>query len=118
MEPLKTLVPHDLHALGAPHRPSHSKIRDSLPFLKTTHAYKHIQVYIKHANAACMHKYTMIDLTEKIIVLKPGRILEYDTPAKLLEREDSAFSKLITEYSVRSQSFNNLADSQTTSTIR
>lgn len=65
-----------------------------------------------------MHKYTMIDLTEKIIVLKPGRILEYDTPAKLLEREDSAFSKLITEYSVRSQSFNNLADSQTMSTIR
>lgn len=35
-----------------------------------------------------------------------GRIAEYDTPAKLLERESSFFSKLIKEYSMRSQSFN------------
>eukprot|EP00268_Persea_americana_P045554 TRINITY_DN46491_c0_g2_i1.p1 TRINITY_DN46491_c0_g2~~TRINITY_DN46491_c0_g2_i1.p1 ORF type:complete len:1529 (-),score=224.10 TRINITY_DN46491_c0_g2_i1:305-4891(-) len=61
--------------------------------------------------------HTVID-SDLVLVLSEGRILEYDTPAKLLEREDSAFSKLITEYSVRSQSFNNLADSQTTSTIR
>lgn len=39
-----------------------------------------------------------------------GRIAEYDTPARLLEREDSFFSKLIKEYSMRSQSFNSLAN--------
>lgn len=43
--------------------------------------------------------------------------MEYDTPAKLLEREDSAFSKLIREYSVRSQSFNNLANPLSAGTI-
>jgi hypothetical protein len=32
-----------------------------------------------------------------------GRVLEYDTPTKLLEREGSAFSKLIKEYSMRSK---------------
>lgn len=38
----------------------------------------------------------------------PGRIAEYDTPGKLLERENSFFAKLIKEYSMRSQSFNSL----------
>ncbi|KAA8520374.1 hypothetical protein F0562_014630 [Nyssa sinensis] len=41
-----------------------------------------------------------------------GRIAEYDTPAKLLESEDSFFSKLIKEYSMRSKSFNCLAKVQ------
>ena len=41
-----------------------------------------------------------------------GRIAEYDTPAKLLEREDSFFSRLIKEYSKRSQSFSNLSKFQ------
>lgn len=40
-------------------------------------------------------------------ILKTGRIAEYDSPAKLLEREDSFFSRLIKEYSKRSQSFSN-----------
>lgn len=35
-----------------------------------------------------------------------GKVQEYDAPVKLLEREDSAFSLLIKEYSLRSQSFN------------
>ena len=35
-----------------------------------------------------------------------GRIAEYDSPKRLLEREDSFFSKLIKEYSMRSQNFN------------
>nr|QEY08339.1 ATP-binding cassette sub-family C member 15 [Crocus sativus] len=47
--------------------------------------------------------HTVID-SDLILVLSDGRILEYDTPAKLLERENSSFSKLIKEYSLRSQS--------------
>lgn len=38
--------------------------------------------------------------------LLTGRVAEFDTPAKLLEREDSFFSKLIKEYSMRSKTFN------------
>ncbi|KAL4600290.1 hypothetical protein ACB092_11G188100 [Castanea dentata] len=45
-----------------------------------------------------------------VLVLSEGRIAEYDTPGKLLERPDSFFSKLIKEYSSRSQSLNNLAN--------
>ncbi|KAJ3680648.1 hypothetical protein LUZ60_016926 [Juncus effusus] len=48
--------------------------------------------------------HTVID-SDLILVLDEGKILEYDVPSKLLEREDSAFSKLIKEYSLRSQSF-------------
>ncbi|GER54532.1 ABC transporter family protein [Striga asiatica] len=51
--------------------------------------------------------HTVID-SDLVLVLSDGRIAEYDTPAKLLEREDSFFSKLIKEYSMRSQSFNSL----------
>ncbi|KAJ1702897.1 hypothetical protein LUZ63_002676 [Rhynchospora breviuscula] len=46
--------------------------------------------------------HTVID-SDLILVLSQGRVLEYDTPSKLLEREDSAFSKLIKEYSLRSK---------------
>ncbi|KAJ0970835.1 hypothetical protein J5N97_018794 [Dioscorea zingiberensis] len=53
--------------------------------------------------------HTVID-SDLILVLSEGRVLEYDTPARLLEREDSAFSKLIKEYSVRSQGFSNLTN--------
>lgn len=52
--------------------------------------------------------HTVID-SDFVLVLSDGRIAEYDTPARLLEREDSFFSKLIREYSKRSQSFNSLA---------
>ena len=41
--------------------------------------------------------------------MKTGRIAEYDSPSKLLEREDSFFLSLVREYSARSQSFNSLA---------
>ncbi|XP_020261320.1 putative ABC transporter C family member 15 isoform X1 [Asparagus officinalis] len=46
--------------------------------------------------------HTVID-SDLILVLSDGRIIEYDTPAKLLEKEESAFSKLIKEYSLRTQ---------------
>ncbi|KAA8520388.1 hypothetical protein F0562_014644 [Nyssa sinensis] len=55
--------------------------------------------------------HTVID-SDLVLVLSDGRIAEYDTPAKLLEREDSFFSKLIKEYSMRSKSFNCLAKVQ------
>ncbi|XP_010269959.1 PREDICTED: putative ABC transporter C family member 15 isoform X2 [Nelumbo nucifera] len=57
--------------------------------------------------------HTVID-SDLVLVLSEGRVVEYDTPAKLLEREDSFFSKLIKEYSLRSQSFNSLANVQNT----
>ncbi|URD84906.1 ABC transporter transmembrane region [Musa troglodytarum] len=50
--------------------------------------------------------HTVVD-SDLILVLSDGKILEYDKPSTLLEREDSSFSKLIKEYSMRSQSFNN-----------
>ncbi|KAF8412824.1 hypothetical protein HHK36_000795 [Tetracentron sinense] len=53
--------------------------------------------------------HTVID-SDLVLVLSEGRVAEYDTPAKLLEREDSFFSKLIKEYSMRSQSFNSLVN--------
>lgn len=53
--------------------------------------------------------HTVID-SDLILVLSEGKVLEYDSPAKLLEREDSAFSKLIKEYSLRSQSFSCLTN--------
>jgi ABC-type multidrug transport system fused ATPase/permease subunit len=53
--------------------------------------------------------HTVID-SDLVLVLSEGRIAEYDTPGKLLERPDSFFSKLIKEYSSRSQSFNSLAN--------
>ncbi|CAI9103407.1 OLC1v1001876C1 [Oldenlandia corymbosa var. corymbosa] len=48
--------------------------------------------------------HTVID-SDLVLVLSDGMIAEYDTPGKLLEREDSFFSRLIREYSQRSQSF-------------
>ncbi|XP_043715841.1 putative ABC transporter C family member 15 [Telopea speciosissima] len=48
--------------------------------------------------------HTVID-SDLVLVLSEGRVVEYDTPAKLLERADSFFSKLIKEYSLRSRSF-------------
>ncbi|XP_021893284.1 putative ABC transporter C family member 15 isoform X2 [Carica papaya] len=53
--------------------------------------------------------HTVVD-SDLVLVLSDGRIAEFDSPSKLLERNDSFFSKLIKEYSSRSQSFNNLAN--------
>ncbi|KAL8160963.1 hypothetical protein V2J09_012452 [Rumex salicifolius] len=50
--------------------------------------------------------HTVID-SDLVLVLSDGRIAEYDAPSKLLERENSFFSGLIREYSMRSQSCNN-----------
>ncbi|PSS10083.1 ABC transporter C family member 9 like [Actinidia chinensis var. chinensis] len=52
--------------------------------------------------------HTVID-SDLVLVLSDGRIAEFDTPAKLLERDDSFFLRLIKEYSTRSQSFNSLS---------
>ncbi|GLT66042.1 hypothetical protein SLA2020_384370 [Shorea laevis] len=54
---------------------------------------------------------TVID-SDLVLVLSDGRVAEFDRPAKLLEREDSFFSRLIKEYSMRSTSFNSLANIQ------
>ncbi|XP_021755169.1 putative ABC transporter C family member 15 isoform X1 [Chenopodium quinoa] len=52
--------------------------------------------------------HTVVD-SDLVLVLSDGRIAEYDSPSKLLEREDSFFSRLVREYSTRSQTFNNTA---------
>nr|CAB3486873.1 unnamed protein product [Digitaria exilis] len=48
--------------------------------------------------------HTVID-NDLILVLSEGRIVEYDTPSKLLMNENSEFSKLVKEYSRRYQRF-------------
>ncbi|XP_022717852.1 putative ABC transporter C family member 15 [Durio zibethinus] len=53
--------------------------------------------------------HTVID-SDLVLVLSDGRVAEFDKPAKLLERKDSFFSKLIREYSMRSKTFNSLAN--------
>ncbi|KAA0049087.1 putative ABC transporter C family member 15 [Cucumis melo var. makuwa] len=45
--------------------------------------------------------HTIID-SDIVLVLSDGRIVEFDSPKKLLERDDSFFSKLVKEYSLRS----------------
>ncbi|KAF5732819.1 Multidrug resistance protein ABC transporter family [Tripterygium wilfordii] len=52
------------------------------------------------------HRIHTIIGSDLVLVLHDGRVAEYDTPAKLLERKDSFFSILIKEYSKRSQGFN------------
>ncbi|KAK8494804.1 hypothetical protein V6N12_055128 [Hibiscus sabdariffa] len=54
--------------------------------------------------------HTVID-SDLILVLSDGRVAEFETPAKLLEQEDSLFSKLIREYSMRSKTFQQLRKS-------
>ncbi|CAI9103406.1 OLC1v1001875C1 [Oldenlandia corymbosa var. corymbosa] len=44
--------------------------------------------------------HTVID-SDLVLVLSDGRVAEFDTPSKLLERQDSSFSRLIREYSKR-----------------
>ncbi|WOG81431.1 hypothetical protein DCAR_0100578 [Daucus carota subsp. sativus] len=53
--------------------------------------------------------HTVID-SDLVLVLSDGKIAEYDTPKRLLEREDSFFSKLIKEYSTSSKSFNSIVN--------
>uniref|UniRef100_A0A1J3EAZ1 ABC-type xenobiotic transporter n=1 Tax=Noccaea caerulescens TaxID=107243 RepID=A0A1J3EAZ1_NOCCA len=51
------------------------------------------------------HRIHTVIESDLVLVLSDGRIAEFDSPAKLLEREDSFFSKLIKEYSMRSTHF-------------
>ncbi|CAL5028383.1 unnamed protein product [Urochloa decumbens] len=52
--------------------------------------------------------HTVID-NDLILVFSDGRIIEYDTPSRLLENKNSEFSRLIKEYSRRSKGFNSKA---------
>nr|CAE04330.3 OSJNBb0016D16.21 [Oryza sativa Japonica Group] len=54
---------------------------------------------------AIAHRMNTVIDSDLILVLGEGSILEYDTPTKLLQREDSTFSKLTKEYSQQSQHF-------------
>ncbi|KAL6644155.1 hypothetical protein ACP70R_018921 [Stipagrostis hirtigluma subsp. patula] len=49
--------------------------------------------------------HTVID-SDLILVFSEGKIIEYDTPSKLLEDANSEFSRLIKEYSRRSHGIN------------
>ncbi|XP_024012775.1 putative ABC transporter C family member 15 isoform X2 [Eutrema salsugineum] len=51
------------------------------------------------------HRIHTVIESDLVLVLSDGRIAEFDSPAKLLERDDSFFSKLIKEYSMRSKHF-------------
>ncbi|XP_052152165.1 putative ABC transporter C family member 15 isoform X2 [Oryza glaberrima] len=54
---------------------------------------------------AIAHRMNTVIDSDLILVLGEGSILEYDAPTKLLQREDSTFSKLTKEYSQQSQHF-------------
>lgn len=51
---------------------------------------------------------TVID-SDKVLVLEQGEVAEYDSPAKLLEKRSSMFSKLVAEYSARSTGMASIA---------
>ncbi|CAN6241978.1 unnamed protein product [Urochloa humidicola] len=53
--------------------------------------------------------HTVID-SDLILVFSEGRIVEYDTPSKLLKDENSEFSRLVKEYSRRSHHFSGRAN--------
>ncbi|XP_062103749.1 ABC transporter C family member 9-like [Humulus lupulus] len=56
------------------------------------------------------HRVHTIVESDFVLVLSDGTVADYDTPSKLLEREDSLFSKLVREYSIRSKGFNKVAN--------
>ncbi|CAL5017308.1 unnamed protein product [Urochloa decumbens] len=53
--------------------------------------------------------HTVVD-SDLILVFSEGRIVEYDTPSKLLKDENSEFSRLVKEYSRRSHHFSGRAN--------
>nr|CAB3484346.1 unnamed protein product [Digitaria exilis] len=55
--------------------------------------------------------HTVVD-SDLILVFSEGRIVEYDTPSKLLKNENSEFSKLVKEYSRRSHHFSRRGNNQ------
>ncbi|TVU07886.1 hypothetical protein EJB05_41261 [Eragrostis curvula] len=44
------------------------------------------------------HRVPTVTNSDRVMVLSYGKLLEYETPAKLLEDKQSAFSKLVAEY--------------------
>ncbi|XP_059666526.1 ABC transporter C family member 3-like isoform X2 [Cornus florida] len=50
------------------------------------------------------HRITSVIDSDMVLVLDHGLVEEYDSPTKLLENKSSSFAKLVTEYSVRSNS--------------
>lgn len=60
---------------------------------------------------------TVID-SDKVLVLNEGKIVEYDSPAKLLEDESSSFAKLVSEFSARSKNFPTYCSCQSESISR
>ncbi|KAL6652783.1 hypothetical protein ACP70R_011708 [Stipagrostis hirtigluma subsp. patula] len=51
------------------------------------------------------HRIHTVVENDLILVFSEGRIVEYDTPSKLLENKNSEFSRLVNEYSRRSKHF-------------
>ncbi|XP_058074506.1 ABC transporter C family member 3-like isoform X2 [Magnolia sinica] len=57
------------------------------------------------------HRITSVLDSDMVLLLDNGLIVEYDSPKKLLENKSSSFSRLVAEYTVRSNSsFENLAN--------
>ncbi|KAJ1272514.1 hypothetical protein BS78_06G207300 [Paspalum vaginatum] len=54
--------------------------------------------------------HTVIDSDLILVFSEAGRIIEYNTPSKLLENQSSEFSRLIKEYSRRSHGFSGTAN--------
>uniref|UniRef100_A0A453SDR8 Uncharacterized protein n=1 Tax=Aegilops tauschii subsp. strangulata TaxID=200361 RepID=A0A453SDR8_AEGTS len=44
------------------------------------------------------HRVPTVTDSDRVMVLSYGKLLEYDTPVKLLEDKQSAFAKLVAEY--------------------
>ncbi|KAL7583517.1 hypothetical protein Lser_V15G45046 [Lactuca serriola] len=56
------------------------------------------------------HRITSVVNSDMVLVLHDGLIEEYDSPTKLLEEKLSAFSKLVAEYSMRSNSSHTISN--------
>ncbi|XP_058074510.1 ABC transporter C family member 3-like isoform X2 [Magnolia sinica] len=57
------------------------------------------------------HRITSVLHSDMVLLLDNGLIVEYDSPKKLLENKSSSFSRLVAEYTVRSNSsFENLVN--------
>ncbi|GJM98166.1 hypothetical protein PR202_ga15151 [Eleusine coracana subsp. coracana] len=62
-----------------------------------------LQKVIRQQFASCTvitiaHRVPTVTDSDRVLVLSYGKLLEYETPAKLLEDKQSAFAKLVAEY--------------------
>lgn len=62
-----------------------------------------LQAVIRQQFTSCTvitiaHRVPTVTDSDRVMVLSYGKLLEYDTPAKLLEDKQSAFAKLVAEY--------------------